>query len=107
MSASSRLTVAVRAHTTHAGRLKKESRKADGPREVQPYPRLALVLDCETTTDASQRLRFGFYRLYDHEELLLEGVFHADDLTQEEVESLRQYCRSHREVMPRVANHYN
>jgi hypothetical protein len=97
VSASSRLTVAVRAHTTHAGRLKKESRKADGPREVQPYPRLALVLDCETTTDASQRLRFGFYRLYDHEELLLEGVFHADDLTQEEVESLRQYCRSHRE----------
>ena len=34
-----------------------------------------LVFDCETTIDAAQQLRFGFFRVYRGDELHLDGVF--------------------------------
>jgi hypothetical protein len=42
---------------------------------------ITLVFDTETTTDPSQRLRFGAYQLRHNGALLERGYFHADDLS--------------------------
>ena len=41
---------------------------------------ITVIFDTETTTDPSQRLRFGAYQVRDRGELLERGVFYAPDL---------------------------
>ena len=75
------LPVALRAWIARTAERKK------GPYQppVLPWPESALILDVETTTDATQRLLFGSYRVGnfgDHGEFecLEEGLIYADDL---------------------------
>ncbi len=56
-----------------------------------------LVFDCETSVDAVQRLRFGFFQVRRHEALDREGIFYdVEALTAAEVQALRVYARSHK-----------
>lgn len=50
---------------------------------------ICVVFDTETTTDPSQRLRFGAYQIRDRGTLIARGLFHADDAPKEEVSDLR------------------
>jgi hypothetical protein len=53
-----------------------------------------LVFDCETTIDASQRLRFGFYQIRCGDALEREGIFYDPTaLTPTDVDVLRSYIR--------------
>jgi hypothetical protein len=65
---------------------------------LRTWPQYALVLDCESRTDVSQELTFGFYRLlkltgtvYVLEE---EGAFFNDDLPKRERKVLEAYVQS-------------
>ena len=55
------------------------------PWRPQPYGERVLVFDTETTTDAAQRLLFGFFRLYERDRLILEGIIVADTLDYEQM----------------------
>ena len=97
------LPVAVRAYALPPadllGEPKTTSSRSSRPRE----PTHVLVLDTETTTDPTQALQFGCWRLYDVVDegrlaCVHEGIFHADDL--EEVDPsgygiLQAYGRNH------------
>ena len=50
-----------------------------------------FVFDTETSTDHTQRLKFGSYRFIVDARTLKEGLFHADDLSQNERRALEQY----------------
>src|SRR5258706_23293 len=73
---------------------KRSSRKKNGPK----WPEYALVFDTETRITADHSLTFGVYRLCelrnDNYEVTEEGVFHADDLPQKELEVLRRYIQT-------------
>ena len=61
-----------------------------------PDPEYQLIFDCETTTDPTQALRFGFYQVRQFGELLNEGVFYDPAvLSVREVELLRTYAEEH------------
>ncbi len=79
----------VRAHTVVP---QKRSRK--GP-SLPNWPRKVLIIDTETTIDATQKLTFGAYR---HLRLtsagyqcVEEGLFHADDLDAQQCDVLKRY----------------
>ncbi len=83
--------IAVRAYTEAAG--KKRGGTAQGSDMPSTW---TLIFDCETTTDASQRLRLGAYQIRKHAELFEEGLFaDADALDAEELDILVSYCREH------------
>ena len=71
---------------------------------VLGWPEQALVLDMETTTDPSQRLLFGSWRLgnfgaHGEFECLEEGLIYADDLPNRDPKGwkrLKRYGREHR-----------
>jgi hypothetical protein len=50
---------------------------------------IAVIFDTETTTDPSQRLRFGAYQVRQDGGLLERGVFYADDLPTDDLDVLR------------------
>jgi hypothetical protein len=76
-----RLPIATRVHTVRTRQPQSARHRKRGEGDWrQTWPDLALVLDCETTTDPSQRLTFGAYRVLDGETLVEEGLFVADDL---------------------------
>jgi len=51
-----------------------------------------LIFDTETTTDASQQLRFGAFQIRDGDELFREGLFFDQDgLSESEIDTLRAY----------------
>jgi len=53
------------------------------PREKSKWNReTCLIFDCETTTDPSQRLRFGAYQVRHKGCLIERGLFYADDLSE-------------------------
>ena len=66
--------------------------RAAVPWRPQPYGERVLVFDTETTTDAAQRLLFGFFRLYDHDRLIEEGLIAADVLDQPSMEAITEYA---------------
>jgi hypothetical protein len=94
------MAIAVRVHT----QLGKAAPSAPRRKKTYlPLPGAILVLDCETTTDSTQALTFGFYRYYrctrDALVLAAEGIFHADDLATTDPEGhaqLVQYVATHR-----------
>ena len=59
-------------------------------------PETMLVLDTETTTDATQRLLFGSYRFIDRSRCVEEGLFYPDDLSSDQLSILQDYVRTHR-----------
>jgi hypothetical protein len=105
--------VAVRAFTVplRPADQKQGRRGRRGKREIQPRdpsrrPPFALVFDCETTVDHTQRLLFGCYRFYALRwrpggptlACLEEGLFHADELPEQEPEAMAElttYAETH------------
>ncbi len=56
----------------------------------------SLIFDCETTTDATQKLRFGSYQFRKRDEFIEEGLFfNADALGEREVKILQNYAETH------------
>ena len=66
------------------------------PRRHSKTPEALFVFDTETRTDATQRLMFGSYRFYLGGRCLEEGIFHADDLSDDELRILKRYVARHR-----------
>lgn len=69
----------------------KRDRKAV-PWRPQPYGQRVLVFDTETTTDAAQRLLFGFFRLYERDRLMQEGLIAADVLDHDAMVAIAEYA---------------
>ncbi len=67
-------------------------RSVKPPWRPQRYGERVLVFDTETTTDAAQRLLFGFFRLYERDRLILEGLIVADILDYEQMTTLTEYA---------------
>jgi hypothetical protein len=88
------LPVAVRAYTA--------PRKNPRNTTARPWthPRAVLVLDTESTTDATQRLTFGCWRVLVGGRTVDEGLFHGDDLPEEDLATLRSYLASHHADTP-------
>ncbi|MGA2761159.1 MAG: hypothetical protein ABSF08_12685 [Candidatus Cybelea sp.] len=51
-----------------------------------------MIFDLETTVDAAQRLLFGFFRLYEHDRLIREGIIAADTLDYDAMITLAEYA---------------
>ena len=81
---------------------KDDHRPDIGRKRDQGPSEYTLVFDTETTTDASQSLRFGTFQVRKGEELFATGAFFDPEiLKSEEVELLAKYARTHHlEVMP-------
>jgi len=96
------LPIAVRAFTERAKPAKPKGSRSRG--SVRRWPRYVLLFDTETTTDTTQRLTFGSYRVCEWEPgggalvCTREGIFYADDLPKtdpEDFECLRKYASTH------------
>lgn len=96
---TARLPIALRAYTAMA-----ESDKPRFPRKHsgEKWPPHVLIFDTETTTDAVQRFRFGWYRFgrWRGTQLVIleEGIIYADELSGLEPATygvLHAYARSH------------
>jgi hypothetical protein len=61
------------------------------PWRPQRYGERVLVFDTETTIDAAQRLLFGFFRLYEKDRLICEGLIVADVLDHESMAAISEY----------------
>src|SRR6266481_5076651 len=90
----------LRAHTVVL-----DESKTDSPRDttsatskLPKWPDYAVVFCCESRTDITQDLTFGFYRILklngDTYVLLEEGAFFDDDLQLPEREVLEAYFRT-------------
>ena len=86
------LPIAVRAYVPLAD--------AEPPRKWHPPPQPSewvLVFDTETTTDPSQRLRFGSFQWRRDGDLVRSGFFYDPAaLTKGEVRTLQRFARVHR-----------
>ena len=49
------------------------------------YGGRVIIVDLETTIDTSQRILYGFFRLYEHDRLVREGIITADLLDYESI----------------------
>ena len=90
------LAISLRAFVTNLGA------KPRGSTDWKPPPpsKWTLVLDTETTTDPSQRLRFGCYQLRKGEVLDEAGLFFdADALSEAERRTLKSFAVAHRAQM--------
>ena len=79
--------------------VRKAARKAKKHLAPSPY---TLVFDTETTTDPSQRLRFGFYQIRKGAELFQAGAFYdADAMSPTELALMQAFAKdSDIECMP-------
>lgn len=55
---------------------------------------ICVIFDTETTTDPSQRLRFGAYQIRDHGSLIARGLFYSDDAPAEDRDDLKAGFRT-------------
>lgn len=85
--------VAVRAFASApTTKPRKDNDRAAGPSSIGFSDRV-LVFDTETTTDASQRLRFGVYQVRESGRLHRAGLFYDPlSLTDSELATLRDYA---------------
>ena len=105
------LEVAVRAWTV-TDKKPKSSRPRE--RSISGYSQRSLVIDCETTIDASQRLLFGVYRVYSDRPSQRagvwcseEGIFYADDLPETDPDgyaTIQSFAERRREDAPPGTN---
>jgi len=83
--------IAVRAYSERPNRKPLGSRPPSDNIEASEW---TLVLDCETTTDACQRLKFGFFQVRRGEVLEREGAFFdSKALTRIEEALLREFTK--------------
>lgn len=73
------------------------------PGKTWRSPESMFVFDTETRTAETQRLTFGSYRFIVKGDCLEEGLFHADDLPQDDREILERYVARHNSAMPNAA----
>jgi len=84
--------IAIRAYTEDPDRAPLGTRPAKTEVNASPW---TLVFDCETTTDATQRLRVGFYQIRRKAALNQEGIFYDPAaLTADERLLLTGYAQS-------------
>src|SRR4051812_35115093 len=97
------LPIALRAYFERRGTAERSSEKHGG---TYVRPRYLFVFDTETTIDAAQGLTFGSWRVsklrpgaggYAPEDwgLIEHGLFHADDLPERDLATLRAYRQAH------------
>src|SRR5271155_137859 len=68
-----RTAIAIRAYSEDPDREPVGMRPLSPETDASPW---TLVFDCETTIDATQRLRFGFFQIRNNEKLDQEGIFY-------------------------------
>jgi hypothetical protein len=86
-----RTAIAIRAYSEHPDRDPVGTRPPSSETDTSPW---TLVFDCETTIDATQRLRFGFYQIRNGETLDQEGIFYDPNaITSHEQELLDEHAR--------------
>src|SRR5829696_8662603 len=94
------LAIAVRAHTVRTT-TRAKARRRKLVHEIEnwrtSWPDFSLVIDCETTTDPSQRLTFGWYRVLEEDRLVEEGIFTADDLSERDRQVIEAYAAKQRQ----------
>lgn len=88
------LQIAVRAYAVP---LENKTRKQKRRRNKDQWPDLTLLFHCDTSSDISNRLIFGAYRVYHGVHLVDEALFYAEDLPKEMQEQLKEYCGTHTE----------
>jgi hypothetical protein len=91
------LPVAVRAFASPLTTNSKKGRKAGihGPPSIG-FSDWTLIFDTETTTDASQQLRFGVYQVRKWGRLRKAGFFYdPPSLTESELATLQSYADDH------------
>lgn len=87
-----RTRIAVRAYSEDPKRVPVGSRPPRAHLEASPW---TLILDCETTIDATQKLRVGFYQVRNGDKLRKEGIFYnAATLRPSEMKRLRNFAAS-------------
>jgi len=72
-----------------------KSKKAQSGKtqKLTPASDFTVVFDTETTTDPSQHLRFGTYRVYQGKQLFRSGIFYAPNgISKSDLEILRRYA---------------
>src|SRR5271163_2338050 len=69
-----RTAIAIRAYSEDPDRDPVGMRPPTPETDVSPW---TLVFDCETTIDATQRLRFGFYQIRNGAKVDQEGIFYV------------------------------
>ena len=93
MSPPSPSTVALRAYTEKPDSKPVASKDRLRADQVSPW---TVVFDTETTIDAAQQLRLGFFQVRRHEALRREGVFYdPQSLTEADLETLQGYAETH------------
>ena len=93
MSRPSPSTIALRAYTEKPGSKPVASKGEFMADEVSPW---TVVFDTETTIDAAQQLRVGFFQVRKSEALEREGIFyHSKSLTDTDLETVKRYADSH------------
>lgn len=94
------LDLYLRAHTVVLDKTKRRSSRGriTAPSKLPKWPEYAVVFGCESRTDITQDLTFGFYRILklNGESYVLEeeGGFFDDELPLPEREILRAYFRT-------------
>lgn len=82
------LDIAVRAYG-----VREDKRASERKSSARGPSQWFLIFDCETTTDAAQRLRVGAYQLRQGDELREQGLFfNPDALTRAEIRLVEQYA---------------
>jgi hypothetical protein len=95
---SSPLPIALRAYAERpeaekSNQKKKSSKRSQKPAAPSPF---VLVVDTETTIDATQRLLYGCWRVLIDGQTVDEGLIAADDLPASDLATLHAYVQSHR-----------
>lgn len=73
-----------------------EGKATGGKRPPAPASEWTLIFDTETTTDASQALRFGTYQLRRGAALAEAGIFYdPDGVTPDELATIEHYAAAH------------
>jgi hypothetical protein len=70
----------------------KQQSRAKVPWRAQSIGGRALVFDTETTTDFTQMLLFGAFRIYEHDSLDIEGLIIADNLNSKQLRTVNVYA---------------
>lgn len=92
MTSELQSAIAIRAYSERPDREPLGSRLPGADVEASEW---TLVFDCETTVDAAQQLRFGFFQIRRHEHLEREGIFFdARTLTTSEGALLKTFAKS-------------
>jgi hypothetical protein len=90
------LDIAVRAYAEQSGKRARSSSK----RRSSPPSIWTLIFDTETTTDASQRLRFGTYEVRKRDKCAERGIFYVPDdpkaLSSDDIIVIRKYARENK-----------